>query len=179
MNDIAPLGELQAGYGVYGITGNHEYYFRVESWLPVFKALGITMLHNEQRTLSTEDGAKMIIAGVPDQTEKHFGGPSPDLNAALHDTADTVTILMAHRPNGLGKKVNADLQLSGHTHGGHLFFLKWLISTFNGGLGGGLYDLDDRFLYVSPGTGLWAGFSCRLGVPSEITRIILRAPGRG
>ncbi|VTR68108.1 hypothetical protein DESC_690045 [Desulfosarcina cetonica] len=29
-------------------------------------------------------------------------------------------------------------------------------------------------LYVSPGTGLWSGFSCRLGVPSEITRIVLR-----
>ena len=30
-DDVAPLGDLQARYGVYGITGNHEYYFRVES----------------------------------------------------------------------------------------------------------------------------------------------------
>ena len=67
-----------------------------------------------------------------------------------------------------------DLQLSGHTHGGHLFFLKWLIASFNGGLLEGLFDIDGMKLYVSPGTGLWPGFSTRLGVSSEITRIILR-----
>ena len=89
---------------------------------------------------------------------------------------------MAHRPNGIvgiAGKVNADLQLSGHTHGGQLFFLKWLISTFNGGLVNGLHEVDGMKLYVSPGTGLWAGFSCRLGVPSEITHIILRSLVKG
>lgn len=68
---------------------------------------------------------------------------------------------------------------SGHTHGGHLFFLKWLISAFNGGLVEGLYNMGGRKLYVSPGTGIWAGFSCRVGVPSEITHIILRSQAKG
>ena len=65
------------------------------------------------------------------------------------------------------------VQLSGHTHGGHLFFIKWLIASFNGGLVGSLFDQDRKILWVSPGTGIWAGFSCRLGIPSEITRINL------
>ena len=180
-DDVAPLGNLQARYGVYGITGNHEYYFRVERWLPVFAKLGITMLHNEHRILSVAGGAELVIAGVPDQAELHFGKGS-DSKTALADTPDTVRILMAHRPNGIvgiAGKSNPDLQLSGHTHGGQLFFLKWLISTFNGGLVNGLYEVDGMKLYVSPGTGIWAGFSCRLGVPSEITHIILRSLVKG
>jgi hypothetical protein len=173
IDDIAPLGDLRARYGVFGITGNHEYYFEVEKWLPVFKKLGITMLHNEHKTLSLANGANLVIAGVPDQTERRFGGPGPDIQKALEGAPDATRILMAHRPNGVPGDIRADLQLSGHTHGGLLFFLKWLLAAFNGGLVEGLYDVDGMKLYVSPGTGLWAGFSCRLGVPSEITHIVL------
>ncbi len=181
-DDVAPLADLQARYGVYGITGNHEYYFRVERWLPVFAKLGITMLQNEHRILSVAGGDRLVIAGVPDQAGLHYGGAGPDINTALIAAPDTVRILMAHRPNGIvgiAGRSKADLQLSGHTHGGHLFFLKWLISTFNGGLVGGLYEVDGMKLYVSPGTGIWSGFSCRLGVSAEITHIILRSPVKG
>lgn len=178
-DDVEPLGNLQARYGVYGITGNHEYYFQAERWLPVFAKLGITMLQNEHRILSVAGGARLVIAGLPDQAGLHYGGAGPDINTALAATPDTVRVLMAHRPNGIAGRSNADLQLSGHTHGGHLFFLKWLISTFNGGLVGGLYEVDGMKLYVSPGTGIWSGFSCRLGVPAEITHIILRSQAKG
>ena len=39
----------------------------------------------------------------------------------------------------------------------------------------GLYDAARPKVYVHPGTGLWNGFSCRVGTPSEITRLVLRA----
>jgi hypothetical protein len=39
--------------------------------------------------------------------------------------------------------------------------------------------MGGRKVYVSPGTGIWAGFSCRVGVPSEITHIILRSQAKG
>ena len=178
-DDVAPFAGLQARYGVFGVTGNHEYSFRVEDWLPVFGQLGITMLQNEHRTLEVAGGAQLVIAGVPDQAALHYGGAGPDSDRALADAPDAVRILLAHRPDGIAGKAEADLQLSGHTHGGHLFFLKWLISSFNGGLVQGVYDLGGRALHVSPGTGVWSGFSCRLGVPSEITRIILRSQGKG
>ena len=70
---------------------------------------------------------------------------------------------------------NFIFRISGHTHGGSMLCIKWLISNYNGGWVGGLYNVNGMKLYVSPGTGLWAGFSCRLGVPSEITRIVRRA----
>ena len=173
-NDIAPLGELQAKYGVYGVTGNHEYYFQAQEWLPVFARLGIVMLDNEHRALSI-DGQELVLAGVPDSTVRQFGGTGPDIGRALEGAPNGIRILLKHKPSGPPSGTKVDLQLSGHTHGGHLFFLKSLIASFNGNLVAGLLTLDGMQIYVSPGTGLWSGFSCRLGVPSEITRIILRA----
>ncbi len=170
--DIAPLGKLTAKYGVYGVTGNHEYYFGADRWLPVLKELGITMLHNEHRLIADA----IILAGVPDRTEKRYGGTGPDVMKAFSGAPHAPRILLAHQPDEVYSGQGRYLQLSGHTHGGHLFFMKWLISRFNGGLVKGLYHLDDKLLYVSPGTGLWAGFACRLGVPAEITRFILKSP---
>jgi len=173
-DDITPLSELKARYGVYGVTGNHEYYFHVEQWLPVFEKLGIVMLRNEHRTLSV-NGAELVIAGVPDLTAQQFGEVGPDSEKALEGAPDGTRVLLKHRPSRASGNTRVDLQLSGHTHGGHLFFLKWLIASFNGGLIEGLFDMDGTKLYVSPGTGLWPGFSIRLGVSSEITRINLRS----
>ncbi len=119
----------------------------------------------------------MVIAGLPDPTEKRFGGPGPDFEAALKGAPDTARVLLAHQPGGAREHQGVDMQLSGHTHGGLIFFLKSLIARFNAGFVNGEYDVDGLKLYVHPGTGLWNGFSYRLGVPSEITRFILRAPG--
>lgn len=172
--DIAPLADLRAAHGVFGVTGNHEYYYRVESWLPVFKALGIDMLHNEHRVIAV-DGGELVIAGVPDVTERRFVGPGPDADAALAGAPEAVRLLMAHQPKGVAEHRGADVQFSGHTHGGLLFFLKGIVALFNEGFVDGLYDVGGLQLYVNPGTGLWNGFSCRLGVPSEISRIVLRS----
>lgn len=171
-NDIAPLRALQAKHGVYGITGNHEYYFGAHRWLPVFEDLGIAMLQNEYRTFSIQ-GEKLVLAGVPDSAALHFGEVGPD-HGFLQTLPEGLRVLLQHRSSALTGDTKVDLQLSGHTHGGHLFFLKWLIASFNGGLAGGLFDFEGAKLYVSPGTGVWAGFSCRLGAPAEITHIILR-----
>lgn len=173
-DDVAALGELRSNYGVFGVTGNHEYYFEADQWIQVFELLGLTMLNNAHKVLTLPGGAELVVAGVTDRSERRSGGSGPDIKAALAGAPEATRLLLAHRPNGILEPVDVDLQLSGHTHGGHLFFLQWLISTFNGGLVNGLYERAGRTLYVSPGTGLWAGFSCRLGVPAEITRIILR-----
>lgn len=173
-DDIAPLADLRARHGVYGVTGNHEYYFRAEQWVPVFEKLGVIMLHNEHRVLSVK-GENLVVAGLPDHAEKYFGGEGPDIRKALQGAPDAVRVLLAHQPNGVSGNNVADVQLSGHTHGGLLLPMKFLMAAFNGGFVEGLYDVKGLKLYVSPGTGLWSGFSCRVGVPSEITRIVLRA----
>jgi predicted MPP superfamily phosphohydrolase len=99
------------------------------------------------------------------------------VDAAFSGAPDGTRVLLSHQPQ-YRDSIPAEsiaLQLSGHTHGGLLFFLKPLIAHYNKGFVHGLYETDGGGqLYVSPGTGLWSGFSCRLGVPSEITRIVLK-----
>lgn len=172
-HDIEPYGELKAKYGVFGVTGNHEYYFNGRKWTKTLKELGVDMLENESRTFSV-GGETLVLAGVPDERSFRFHETGPDLSFMQSLPEHSTRILIKHRPSPLVESDGIDLQLSGHTHGGHLFFLKWLIASHNGGLVGGLFDFDGPKLYVSPGTGLWPGFLCRLGVPSEITRVILR-----
>lgn len=174
--ELAPLAGLRAPYGVFAVTGNHEYYYRLPEWLPVFARLGLTMLHNEHRVLDV-NGAQLVIAGVPDHAEARFGGPGPDIGMAFAGAPDApgaTRILLQHQPRGALSGHEADIQLSGHTHGGMMLFLQPLIARFNGGMVSGLYAAGRPRVYVHSGTGLWNGFSCRVGVPSEITRLVLR-----
>lgn len=172
---VAPFAGLRATYGVYGVTGNHEYYWGAAEWSAMMKELHVTMLHNEHRVL-TIDNERLVIAGMPDLAERQFGGEEPNIEATMEGAPDVPRILLAHQPRDAATYSRfADVHLSGHTHGGLMFFLQPLLAMFNNGFIAGKYDVDGMRLYVSSGTGLWNGFSCRIGVPAEITYIILRA----
>jgi predicted MPP superfamily phosphohydrolase len=67
------------------------------------------------------------------------------------------------------------LQLSGHTHSGMIMGLDRIVARANNGFVSGLYDVEGMPLYVNNGTALWIGFAVRLGVPSELTTVVLRA----
>lgn len=171
-HEMSPLASLRARHGVFGINGNHEYYYDAPGWLPVFRSLGVDILNNEHRVLP----GGLVLGGVTDRTAQRFGLPGPDVEAAFANAPAGPRILLSHQPvfrESIPVK-SVSLQLSGHTHGGLLFFLSPLIAHFNGGYVNGLYRFGNGWIYVAPGTGLWSGFSCRLGVPSEITRLVLK-----
>jgi predicted MPP superfamily phosphohydrolase len=67
------------------------------------------------------------------------------------------------------------LVLSGHTHGGQLWPLKYISKLFYPYVSG-LFIIGTSHFYVSRGTGTW-GPPMRIGVPSEIVVIRLRSPG--
>ncbi len=170
-DDMAPLADLRARCGVFGVTGNHEYYYDAAGWLREFRNLGITMLNSEHRVLS----GGLVLGGVPDVSSGRFGFNGADVQKTFEGAPNGPRVLLSHKPNGNGIPApGVALQLSGHTHGGLMFFLAPVIGAYNAGYVNGLYRTPQGgLLYVSPGTGLWNGFSCRLGVPSEITRIVL------
>lgn len=177
-NDVRPLSQLRARYGVYGILGNHEYYFNALDWKSHLESLGITMLYNQHQTLSIHD-ALLTLAGVTDESATRFHLPAPDLQAALQGApTDVPIILLKHQPQNAQQSAQAgvDLQLSGHTHGGMVVGLDQIVKRANQGFVSGFYTVDNMQLYVSNGTALWNGFPVRLGVPPEITLFTLHAP---
>lgn len=176
--DVEPLRKLTAPQGVYAIPGNHEYYTEYRQWLDRLRELDLRLLLNEHAVLQMEGGT-LVLAGVTDPAASRFGELLPDIAAALAGAAaDEPVILLSHRPTGAGAHASAGvgLQLSGHTHGGQIAGLHWITQWANEGYVAGLYDVDGMRLYVSSGAGLWNGLPLRVGRPSEITEIILRAP---
>ena len=170
--DVAPLRDLKARYGLYGCEGNHEYYSGYSGWMYAFKKMGLPLLSNSH-TVLTIKGKKLVIAGVKDPV-----GEGPDLKKALAGAPpDVPVILLAHRPEFARRNAEfgVDLQLSGHTHGGQMVGFDRIVASRNSGFVRGLYTVGGMKLYVCPGAGLWTGFPVRLGVPSEIARIVLRS----
>ena len=165
ITDLVPLlAEFQAPLGVFVVDGNHEIYIGAQDAQEQFKATGLTYLYNEFRQVRPD----IRIAGVPDIHNNHIGRPV-DMKKAMPPT-DSYTILLAHKPRMFNMPDNtADLQLSGHTHGGQIFpfhFLVWLSHRYLAGL----YVRDNRAIYVSRGASQW-GPQMRLLAPAEITLI--------
>ncbi|GHC38544.1 metallophosphoesterase [Alcaligenes pakistanensis] len=177
-DDVAPLQSLSAPNGVYVIAGNHEYYTQYQPWIEHFKSLGLELLLNEHSIIQQGDAA-FALAGITDKSAAAHGQPLPDVRAAIAGIPEGMPIIMlAHRPDTASASATAGaaLQLSGHTHGGHIVGMHKIVQMANDGYVGGLYQVGDMQLYVSYGAGLWAGFPLRLGRASEITQITLRAP---
>lgn len=175
--DVAPLHDLGAPDGVYAIPGNHEYFFDYAAWMRHLTALGMRMLPNAHAVLRRGD-AQVVLAGVTDLSARGHGQAGPDLAAALAGAPDNAPIvLLDHQPRNARAAAarGVALQLSGHTHGGMIVGLDRLVANGNAGFVSGRYAVDGMTLYVSNGTALWPGFALRLGRPSELTRITLRA----
>lgn len=172
---VEPLAELSARHGTYFVTGNHEYYSGVHSWVAELERLGIHVLLNEHVVVEHQ-GSSLLIAGVTDYSA-HTIEPShrSDPEAAMAGAPESVAVrlLLAHQPRSgmAAAEAGFDLQLSGHTHGGQ--FLPWnLFVRFQQPFTAGLRRIDQLWVYTSRGTGYW-GPPKRLGAPSEITRIRL------
>lgn len=170
----APLAGLRARWGVYFVTGNHEYYSGVEDWLAELQRLGIKVLRNEHVVLGEPD-AQWVLAGVDDASAHGFGdGHGADVPRALRGKpGDAPVVLLAHQPKTIrqAQAHGVDLQLSGHTHGGQIWPFSLLVRLDQPYVHG-LHRAGEGQIYVSPGTGYW-GPPLRVGTRAEITRLEL------
>ena len=178
--DLAPvvnqnLGEMlrtiKAKYGVYAITGNHEYIGGVEEAVKYLTEHGIRVLRDEVVKVN----GSIVLVGREDRSISQFNGKKRKPLAELMTGVDKryPIILMDHQPFGLNEAVEqgADLQLSGHTHHGQLWPFNVITNA--------IYELSWGYLrkgqtqfYVSSGVGTW-GPPVRLGNTPEIIHLRL------
>jgi len=173
---VAPLANLRTKYGVFFVTGNHEYYSGAEEWCRELERLGVRVLRNERVSIGDES-ASFDLAGVDDHSAKRYGeGQGEDLPKALNGRDPSrELVLLAHQPKTIleAKAYGVGLQLSGHTHGGQLWPWTYLV-RLQQPVVAGLARFDKSLVYVSRGTGYW-GPPMRLGAPSEIAELTLRS----
>jgi len=179
--DLAPvirqnLGEallkIRSRFGVYAVTGNHEYIGGVEEACRYLTDHKITML----RDTSVKIAEALYIVGREDRSKNRSpGGPRKSL-AELMAAVDKAypVILMDHQPFGLEEAAQqgADLQLSGHTHNGQLWPLNYIVHSIYE-ISWGYKRIAGTHYYVSVGVGTW-GPPVRIGNHPEIVNIVLR-----
>ena len=183
-DDMLPLTELKATFGVLVTTGNHEFYSGAQAWIDWLDDHGLPVLDNSGVVLS-RGGASIDILGINDRTGRR--PHQPDLQTAvdrLHatfgvpvDGAGRFRILVAHEPvqvygeDHLASRLGVDLQLSGHTHGGQLWPVHYLV-TLQQPVLDGTHVLDGITVVTSRGAGAW-GPPVRIGAPPEIPIVTL------
>lgn len=171
---VSGLGALEARFGTYFVTGNHEYYSGVDPWVEFVDSLGIAVLRNRRVEIG-DGGGGFDLVGVDDWSGSHrVGGQGYDLEAAMVDRDDQrAAILLAHQPMGFydAHEQGIDLQISGHTHGGQFFPMTELVKL-RYEFTRGIYQRGDGHIFVSRGCGFW-GPPTRAGATPEIAKIIL------
>lgn len=180
--DLAPvirqnLGEalrnLKSRYGVFAVTGNHEYIGGVDDACRYLLDHDIIMLRDQ----SIKVADSFFIVGREDRSSGSFPGGRPRKSLAeLMEAVDGnyPVILMDHQPFGLMEAADQkiDLQISGHTHYGQLWPVNFIVNRIYE-LAWGYRKIAGTQYYVSCGVGTW-GPPVRLGSRPEIVNIRLR-----
>ncbi|GET34549.1 hypothetical protein PbJCM13498_34120 [Prolixibacter bellariivorans] len=190
---LPTLKELKAPCGLFSVLGNHSYgghdYFKwneigspeenLEKICQFHQEIGFTLLKNQAHVIE-RNGQKLAIIGI-----ENWGLPpfpqAGDLDKAMENVHDISTkILLSHDPSFWEQKVmndyNIPLTLSGHTHAMQLGVkagnFAWSPSRMKYRFWSGLYEANEKYLYVNRGFG-HVLFPARIGMFPEITFIKL------
>lgn len=170
---LRSIRALRARDGVFSILGNHDYYTGFEAVLAALNRTHIRSLVNEHTVIRPGDQGGFTLAGVDDFWAYRMApGRDCDVRLSLEGSSpDRAKVLLAHNPKVFHRaKTQADLQLSGHTHGGQVnpgSMMKLALDYVSG-----VYRDGDSTLFVSNGLG-FTGPPVRLSAPPEIAKIVL------
>jgi uncharacterized protein len=168
---VPNLRRLHARLGVWAVSGNHEFFAGLDRSLRIFNDAGFHVLRDE----SIEIAPGLVLAGVDDLTARRQMGIATDaVGRALKGRPPGTTIFLSHTPWNAeeASRLGARLMLSGHTHDGQIWPLRYLVRLIYPRIVG-RFEIGNMTLLVSRGTGLW-GPPMRLFYPSETLRITLR-----
>src|SRR3989339_181142 len=169
------LKRLKAKYGVYAVTGNHEYIGGADP--------AVEYLHKHDINVIRDSVVKIdnafYIVGREDRSSRQFGGKQrKELSDIMKEVDKSLpVIMMDHQPFNLEQAAQngVDLQLSGHTHNGQLWPFNYIVEKVYE-LAWGYKVIGNTHYYVSCGVGGW-GPPIRTGSRPEIINIKLNFVG--
>ena len=169
------LKRLKAKYGVYAVTGNHEYIGGADP--------AVEYLHKHDINVIRDSVVKIdnafYIVGREDRSSRQFGGKQRKELSDIMKVVDKSlpVIMMDHQPFNLEQAAQngVDLQLSGHTHNGQLWPFNYIVEKVYE-LAWGYKVIGNTHYYVSCGVGGW-GPPIRTGSRPEIINIKLNFVG--
>lgn len=163
------LRTLKAKYGVYAITGNHEYIGGAEAACKYLTEHGIIELRDKSVLIDNS----FYLVGREDRASKGFAGIlRKPLNVLLDEVDRSLpVILMDHQPVHLeeAEKNGIDVQFSGHTHHGQLWPFNFITKKIYE-VSMGYKKKGNTHYYVSCGVGSW-GPPIRTGNRPEIIQL--------
>jgi hypothetical protein len=184
---VAQLSQLHAPDGVYSILGNHDYatYLDLDEasqkknnlkTQQLERQMNWTLLMNENRIIRRGSDS-IVIAGMENWGVQKRMPRNGDVRKTMKGISPkSFTVMLQHDPNAWRAKIlpecNAQLTLSGHTHGGQFSLFGWTPANFTYSECFGTYYEGDRAICVSSGLGGLIPF--RLGQPGEIVVITLK-----
>lgn len=183
---------LEARYGKFSVLGNHDYgeYTNWDSQelkqrnFEGIKAhhgrIGFKLMLDESVRIE-KDGQSISLLGI-----ENWGvgfGKRGNLSKALQNVnQNDFKMLLSHDPSHWeyevkNHKQKIHLTMSGHTHGMQMGIeipgIKWSPIQYRYPKWAGIYEENNRYLYVNRGFGV-LGFRGRVGIWPEITQIELR-----
>jgi predicted MPP superfamily phosphohydrolase len=166
------LAPLRACAGrCFAIFGNHDHEAS-EEVRTALDAVGARLLLDAEEVVDTPFGPVQLVGA-----DHHFAEAKQKLLGLLarHPRrAGHLRLLLVHDPLRFRwlPEGEADLALSGHTHGGQVglvsFGLDWTVLSRSRWPDHGLFGRGPDRLYVHRGTGFY-GFPLRIGVPGELS----------
>lgn len=157
----------------YAVLGNHDHWSDAEQVRRALWSAGVEVLTNEHRRISV-GGHRLYLVGVDDSVTKHH-----DPDAAFCGIPEGETkVVLSHDPKSADflHRYGPALIMSGHTHGGQVFFDR-LTPFISERIGikylSGFFEVNGSVLYVTRGLG--AGVPVRFRAPPEIAQLTLRS----
>jgi len=169
---LACIRRMESPYGTYLCEGNHDMAPGPLILVNACLKNGLNMLFNSCAPLTVR-GQKIVLGGLAwAKFYEMDSDPGMVSNLFFPQRKTDVRILLAHHPDLFDVSQDAQLVLSGHTHGGQIMLGD------NFGLGrirfkycSGRFHRGTTTMIVSNGCGDW--FPCRIGAPAEVALLRL------
>lgn len=164
--------KLKPKYGIYAISGNHDYMSSIDSCVNYLKKYNIIFLRDGYVLIDSS----IYVIGREDMSVIRFSGKEKRPLEEIMKTTNNShpKILLDHIPVGLNEAVKnkIDLQLSGHTHEGQMWPFNYITNLVYE-ISWGYMKKGHTHFYISSGAGLW-GPPVRTGSKSEVVSIKIK-----